>query len=58
MPWGQALHGTVVPSFEKNGAYWATFIGVLGTTISPYLFFWQASMETENIKAAQQCHVN
>jgi NRAMP (natural resistance-associated macrophage protein)-like metal ion transporter len=52
VPWGEALHATVVPSFEKSGEYWATFIGVLGTTISPYLFFWQASLESEDIKVA------
>ncbi|HZL34079.1 MAG TPA: Nramp family divalent metal transporter [Tepidisphaeraceae bacterium] len=52
VPWGHALRSTVIPSFGRSGEYWATFIGVLGTTISPYLFFWQASMETENIKAA------
>lgn len=49
-PWGKALMATVIPSFGKSGDYWATFIAILGTTISPYLFFWQASQETEEIK--------
>jgi Mn2+/Fe2+ NRAMP family transporter len=52
VPWGDALKHTIWPSFQRNGGYWATFIAVLGTTISPYLFFWQASLETEDIKAA------
>ncbi len=52
VPWRDALHRTIVPSFQKNGDYWATFIAVLGTTISPYLFFWQASMESEDVRCA------
>jgi NRAMP (natural resistance-associated macrophage protein)-like metal ion transporter len=51
VPWGQAMRSTLIPSLEKSGDYWATFIAILGTTISPYLFFWQASLETEEIKA-------
>jgi NRAMP (natural resistance-associated macrophage protein)-like metal ion transporter len=51
VPWRHALYATVVPSFSLSGNYWATFIAVLGTTISPYLFFWQASQETEEIRA-------
>jgi NRAMP (natural resistance-associated macrophage protein)-like metal ion transporter len=50
VPWGEAIHQTIVPRFEKSGDYWATFIAILGTTISPYLFFWQASQETEEIR--------
>ena len=50
VPWKDALKGTVIPSFSKSGDYWATFIAILGTTISPYLFFWQASEETEEIR--------
>jgi NRAMP (natural resistance-associated macrophage protein)-like metal ion transporter len=56
VPWGEALKRTVIPTFLGTGDYWATFIGVLGTTISPYLFFWQASMESEDIKAAPDEH--
>jgi Mn2+/Fe2+ NRAMP family transporter len=51
VPWLTALKFTVIPKFQKSGEYWATFIAVLGTTISPYLFFWQASEETEEIKS-------
>jgi len=50
VPWARALERTIIPRFAKSGDYWATFIAVLGTTISPYLFFWQASQETEEIR--------
>jgi NRAMP (natural resistance-associated macrophage protein)-like metal ion transporter len=49
--WGTALKSAVLPTFQRNSDYWATFVAVLGTTISPYLFFWQASLETEEIKS-------
>ncbi|HSV13722.1 MAG TPA: divalent metal cation transporter [Tepidisphaeraceae bacterium] len=51
LPWGQALWRTIVPHWSFSGDYWATVIALLGTTISPYLFFWQASQETEEIRA-------
>jgi Mn2+/Fe2+ NRAMP family transporter len=50
VPWGDALYQTITPRLGKSGDYWATFIAILGTTISPYLFFWQASQETEEIR--------
>jgi NRAMP (natural resistance-associated macrophage protein)-like metal ion transporter len=50
VPWGEALRGAVVPHVKLDGAYLSMFIAILGTTISPYLFFWQASQETEEIK--------
>lgn len=50
VPWGQALHGMLVPNIQWNGVYIALLVGVLGTTISPYLFFWQASLESEHVK--------
>lgn len=56
VPWGRALHGTIIPRFAKSGNYWATFIAILGTTISPYLFFWQASQETEEIRDKPMDH--
>ena len=49
--WKQALHATLVPHVALDGHYIAMFIAVIGTTISPYLFFWQAAMETEEIRA-------
>lgn len=45
--WGQVLRSTLIPHLEWSSAYWATLVGILGTTISPYLFFWQASQEVE-----------
>jgi len=49
--WWEACAATVVPSLRWDAAYVATLVGVLGTTISPYLFFWQASQEVEEEKA-------
>jgi NRAMP (natural resistance-associated macrophage protein)-like metal ion transporter len=45
--WSAVLRSTFVPQVEWSSAYLATFVGILGTTISPYLFFWQASQEVE-----------
>ena len=50
VPWREVAMGTLIPSFSRSGNYWATIIAILGTTISPYLFFWQASQETEEIR--------
>ena len=48
--WGRALRATVLPSLSFNTRYLTTLIAVLGTTISPYLFFWQASEEAEDVR--------
>ncbi|MEO5692758.1 MAG: Nramp family divalent metal transporter [Usitatibacter sp.] len=45
--WGRVLLGTLVPNLQANSSYWMMIVGVLGTTISPYLFFWQAAQEAE-----------
>ncbi|HCG28953.1 MAG TPA: iron transporter [Chloroflexi bacterium] len=45
--WGAALRGTFVPAADWSGPGLQTIVAVLGTTISPYLFFWQASAEVE-----------
>ncbi|MGE5461500.1 MAG: NRAMP family divalent metal transporter, partial [Solirubrobacterales bacterium] len=45
--WGQVLHSTIVPALTWSRAELAAIIAILGTTISPYLFFWQASEEVE-----------
>lgn len=50
VPWISALHATFVPTLSANRAYLMALVGVLGTTISPYLFFWQTSQETEEIR--------
>jgi Mn2+/Fe2+ NRAMP family transporter len=52
--WGQVLHDTLVPSMPHTRDEWATLVAILGTTISPYLFFWQASEEVEEEKSAGQ----
>jgi NRAMP (natural resistance-associated macrophage protein)-like metal ion transporter len=50
VPWMQATRGMLLPSVKLDGKYLSMFIAILGTTISPYLFFWQASQETEEIQ--------
>jgi NRAMP (natural resistance-associated macrophage protein)-like metal ion transporter len=45
--WRSVLHDTFIPSFQWNADYLLALVGILGTTISPYLFFWQAAMEME-----------
>lgn len=49
--WPSALISTVVPSFQLKVGFITAFVAVLGTTISPYLFFWQAGEEVEIEKA-------
>src|SRR5262249_47651157 len=49
--WGAALRGTIVPQISLDRAFVATLVGILGTTISPYLFFWQTSLEVEEERA-------
>ena len=46
--WSEAIHGIAVPSVQWNSAFLTTLVAILGTTISPYLFFWQASQEAED----------
>jgi NRAMP (natural resistance-associated macrophage protein)-like metal ion transporter len=52
--WGQVLRDTLIPSIPRTRNGWATLVAILGTTISPYLFFWQASEEVEEEKSAGQ----
>ena len=47
VPWGKALVSLVVPELQWNAAYAMAMVAILGTTISPYLFFWQAAQEIE-----------
>jgi NRAMP (natural resistance-associated macrophage protein)-like metal ion transporter len=49
--WWSVLRDTFIPSWPRNHAAWENLVAVLGTTISPYLFFWQASQEVEEEKA-------
>ena len=45
--WLAVLQATLIPHVQWTATYWATLVGILGTTISPYLFFWQAAQEVE-----------
>ncbi len=47
--WMAAVKGFVWPSFQLNGDSFTVVVAILGTTISPYLFFWQSSQEVEEI---------
>jgi Mn2+/Fe2+ NRAMP family transporter len=51
VPWSQVLRQTVWPTFTPNAAAASVIVGIFGTTISPYLFFWQASQEVEDMRA-------
>jgi Mn2+/Fe2+ NRAMP family transporter len=48
--WSAVLFDTVVPHVEFNKAYIALFVAILGTTISPYLFFWQSANRLEDMR--------
>jgi NRAMP (natural resistance-associated macrophage protein)-like metal ion transporter len=50
--WGRVARDTFLPSLPHTREEWSTLVAILGTTISPYLFFWQASEEVEEQKAA------
>jgi len=50
--WGAVLRATLMPHVEWTNRYLAVLVGILGTTISPYLFFWQAAQEVEEDRAA------
>jgi NRAMP (natural resistance-associated macrophage protein)-like metal ion transporter len=52
--WGRVARDTLVPSVPRTRDEWSMLVAILGTTISPYLFFWQASEEIEEEKAAGQ----
>ncbi|HEY1125891.1 MAG TPA: divalent metal cation transporter [Sphingobium sp.] len=49
VPWGEALTALIVPRIEWTAAYATALVAILGTTISPYLFFWQAGQEVEEL---------
>lgn len=50
--WSSVVRDTFIPSWPRSHLAWSTLVALLGTTISPYLFFWQASQEVEEEKAA------
>ena len=49
--WRAALYLTLVPHVEWSRAFFSVLVAILGTTISPYLFFWQAAQEVEEERA-------
>ena len=49
--WGAVARSALVPSLPRSSEAWATLVAILGTTISPYLFYWQASQEVEEDKS-------
>ncbi|MEY2485442.1 MAG: hypothetical protein QOH39_1090 [Verrucomicrobiota bacterium] len=49
--WRAVFRDTFVPSLPSNHGAWQTLVAIFGTTISPYLFFWQSSQEVEEEKA-------
>jgi NRAMP (natural resistance-associated macrophage protein)-like metal ion transporter len=54
VPWQEFFKATVVPPFEPSADYLLMVVAVFGTTISPYLFFWQASQEAEDVRTDTQ----
>jgi len=57
--WGSVLRSTVVPHVELSPAFLMASVGMLGTTITPYLFFWQTSGEVEERRGVQRLtHTN
>lgn len=54
VPWGEALRGVLIPQLALDKDAVETLVAILGTTISPYLFFWQASEEVEELRGRGQ----
>lgn len=54
IPWGSVAYRLVAPHIDWSSAYITTLVAILGTTISPYLFFWQAEEEVEEVKERDQ----
>ena len=52
--WAKVFHNTVIPTIKFNKEFIGILVAILGTTISPYLFFWQVTMEAEDVKSSRQ----
>lgn len=52
--WSKIFKGTFVPTLKFNKDFMEIIVAILGTTISPYLFFWQVSMEAEDVQKSRQ----
>jgi NRAMP (natural resistance-associated macrophage protein)-like metal ion transporter len=53
IPWKEVLHNAVLPTLQWTPAYVSMIVAIFGTTISPYLFFWQTAHEIEERKAVR-----
>jgi NRAMP (natural resistance-associated macrophage protein)-like metal ion transporter len=53
VPWGEVVYRSFVPAISLNSSTLLMIVAVFGTTISPYLFFWQASHEVEQVNASR-----
>ena len=51
VPWHEFLQGLLWPRLDLDQGFWLIVVAIFGTTISPYLFFWQAAQEVEDTKA-------
>lgn len=56
IPWGEAVASLFVPKIIWNAEFVTTVVAIFGTTISPYLFFWQASQEAEDERVNHSNH--
>ena len=56
VPWGTVLYRTFVPNFSMRSDYIVTVVAVLGTTITPYCFFWQSSQEAQDERLDPSTH--
>lgn len=54
IPWGEVLRGLFVPHLQFSSTYLSVIVGVFGTTITPYLFFWQSTHEAEDVIASPE----
>nr|MBF6589375.1 Nramp family divalent metal transporter [Ktedonobacterales bacterium] len=52
--WGAIARATLIPHIQPTAGFLALVVGLIGTTISPYLFFWQASEEVEELRSERQ----
>jgi NRAMP (natural resistance-associated macrophage protein)-like metal ion transporter len=54
VPWGEVVEGLVIPKLSLDAGFVTMVVAVIGTTISPYLFFWQSSQEAEDQRTKPQ----
>jgi Mn2+/Fe2+ NRAMP family transporter len=54
IPWREMARGLFIPTLSASTTFWTSVVAILGTTISPYLFFWQASQEVEDVEASPE----